>query len=91
MDSYLKGMYNLQPIDFLKLNKDKLAEIYNCSDADALEYMSQFCEGEWKSLCDRIVELNKEEAFDEEEYLDDKWKLLNHFGIENDLGDAVVR
>lgn len=91
MDSYLKGMYNLQPIDFLKLNKDKLAKIYNCSDIDALNYMYPFCEGKWKELCTRILKLNEEELFGEDEYIDGKWKLLNHFGIESDLGDAIVK
>ncbi len=90
MNNYLKGMYKLLPIDFLKLNKNKLAEIYNCSDLDALNYMSPFCEGEWKELCNRLLELNEAEDFDSKEYYEGKWKLLNHFGIESDLGDAYV-
>lgn len=91
MNSYFKGMYNLLPIDFIKLNKDKLAEIYNCSDIDALNYMYPFCEGKWKELCTRIIKLNEKELFDDNEYLDGKWKLLNHFGIESDLGNAIVK
>ncbi len=94
MDSYLKGMYNLQPIDFLKLNRNKLAEIYNCSDIDALNYMLPFLQDENKTLCERLITLSNEEDYsleEADEYFDGKWKLLNHFGIESDLGDAVVQ
>lgn len=94
-------MYGLVPIDFIKLNKQKLAEIYNCSDIDAIEYMYPFCEGEWKELCERIYSLNmetdvgwgKEPSTPEEvdEYYIGKWKLLHHFGIQlDDNGEACV-
>lgn len=100
MNDYLKSMYNLEPIDFIKLNKEKLAYIYNCSDIDSLQYMFPFLEGELKNLCERMIILNQEtdlgwgrEPADEDEqneYIDGKWRLLEHFGIESDLGNAYV-
>lgn len=94
------GDYNLTPIDFLKLNKEKLAEIYNCSDIDALEYMYPFCTGEDQELCERLITLNNETdlgwgsepaSHDEQvEYGNGKWRLLNRFGVESDHGDAYV-
>ena len=90
MTGYLIKAYQLLPIDMLKLNKEKLAEMYNNSDLDALNYMEIFCEGEWKELHKRIYELNEAEEFGCDEYFDGKWKLLNHFGIECVLGDAVA-
>lgn len=93
-------MYGLKPIDTIRLNKEKLAEIYNGSDIDALEYMYPFCEGELKELCERMIALNNETTLgwgdkpasheDSEEYYAGKWKLLNHFGIENKKGDAFA-
>ena len=84
-----------------EINKEKLAEIYNNSDIEAIDYMYPFCEGELKELCERVHTLNvetdigwgEEPASPEEfeEYYEGKWKLLNHFGIgENDGGAAYV-
>ena len=90
MANGLLGMYGLLPIDMIKLNKQKLADIYNCSDIDALNYMLPFCEGELSALCNELIELNSTENFDDE-YYNGKWKLLNHFGIKTDCcGEAIV-
>ena len=87
---YLCGMYKLKPIDMVVLNKGKLCQIYNCSDIDALNYMSLFCKGEWEVLCNRLIHLNEQGAFNAKEYLDGKEKLLDHFGIKLAFGDAVI-
>ena len=95
-------MFGLEPIDYIKINKQKLADIYNASDIEAINYIYPFCEGELKELCERVHTLNVEtdigwgrepaspEEFDE--YVEGKWKLLNHFGLfKNDGGDAYVK
>ena len=97
---YLSKAYNLEPIDKIKLNPEKLAYMHNNSDIDCLSYMYPFCEGEWKKLCERMITLNNETtigwgselATSEErmDYDDGKWKLLNHFGIGNNLGEAYA-
>lgn len=82
-------MYGLQPKDHAVMNKEKLAEIYNCSDIDSLLYMYGFCEGEYETLCEQIIALNQEDMNDL--YYNGKWKLLNHFGIgRSEQGDAYV-
>lgn len=84
-----------------EINKEKLAEIYNCSDIEAIDYMYPFCKGELKELCERVHTLNvetdigwgREPASSDEmdEYFAGKWKLLNHFGIGKDnMGEAYV-
>ncbi len=83
--------HNLKNDDFVHLNKEKLAIIYNeYSDIDALLYMKLFCTHEWKDLVNRLIEWNNDGDFDSDEYLDGKWKLLNHFGLICLYGDAVV-
>lgn len=101
MTSYLRGMYKLQPIDYLKLNKNKLAEIYNCSDIDALNYMLDFCDDSNRAICKRLIQLNNEtklgcgdKDFTESEfyeYIDGKRKLLEHFDVMLCFGDAIVK
>lgn len=91
MVGYLRKAYQLHPIDMLKLNKERLAFMYYNSDLDALSYMELFCDGEWKELCKKVIELNEAEDFDNPDYYEGKWKLLDHFGIDNVNGDAVVR
>ena len=51
-------------------------------------------------LLDRVHTLNMETALgwgredytseEADEYFEGKWKLLNYFGIENNLGDAYI-
>lgn len=101
MTSYLRSIYNLQPIDYLKLNKNKLAEIYNCSDIDALNYMLDFCDDDNRVICKRLIQLNNETTLgwgnkcftDSEsyEYIDGKQKLLERFGIMLCFGEAIVK
>ena len=96
----IPDIYGLEGIDWIKINKKKLAEIHNCSDIDALVYIYPFCEEENKELCERLITLNMEtdigegrepaSADEQEEYGNGKWKLLNYFGIGNDLGEAFV-
>ena len=100
INDYLISAYKLEPIDQLKLNKEKLCEMYNNSDIDALTYMYSFLTGELKELCERLITLNNETTlgwgredytFEEaQEYGEGKWKLLNNFGIKSDLGNAVL-
>ena len=90
----------------VKTNKVKpfdageLCDIYNGSDIEALDYMHEYLDGELKELCERLIDLNNNTLIgwgkepvsmrESEEYYEGKWKLLNHFGIENSNGDAVL-
>ena len=99
-ENNMLNSYNLLPIDLIKLNKEKLVEIYNCSDLDALEYMYEFCKGDLKELCERLIDINMNTDIgwgrephtveESDEYYDGKWKLLNYFGIKNNNGDACL-
>jgi hypothetical protein len=98
--NYFKNRYGLQVLDFVKLNKEKLAEIFNNSEIDALTYIQPFCLGDKRGLCDKLIEINKrtvlgsgsEECTTEELkfYRDGEWELLGFFGIKNAYGEAEV-
>ena len=90
MTNYLQGMYNLQPIDFVKLNKEKVLEIYDCSDIDTWNYLLPFCKGKIKTLCEEVINLNETEI-DSEIYIKKKWELLESFGFEKKFGDIFIK
>ncbi len=83
-----------------KIDQEKLCELYNMSDIDAFEYAVQFCEGYYKDLCEKLINLNNETKLgwgdkeyslsEADEYYDGKEKLLRHFGIDFDKGEAFV-
>lgn len=88
---YIYNVYALHPIDLLKLNKEKLIEMYDNSDIDALVYMRAFIsDDDMKALCDKLIRLNQNEDFDHADYYDGKWKLLRNFGIVNKNGEAFI-
>ena len=84
--------------------KQKLCDIYNGSDIEALDYMYEFLKDnhnpEMLELLDRVHTLNMETSFgwvredytpeESEEYFNGKWKLLKYFGIKSNMGDAYI-
>jgi hypothetical protein len=82
--------------------KKELCDIYNNSDIEALIYMKERLKDNEKllSLCNRLTDLNENTKIgwgnedysgkELDEYYEGKWKLLNHFGIRNQNGDAVI-
>ena len=91
----------------MKMNHDqqeKLCDIYNGSDIDALDYMYEFLKDnenpKMLNLLNRIRSLNidtklgwgdKDFTYEEsEEYYEGKWKLLNYFGLKSIGGDAYI-
>lgn len=82
------------------IDKQKLCDLYNGSDIDALEYMNGYLDGDLKILCVFLIHLNNHTTlgwgtiaptYDEDIiYHKGKWTLLNHFGIKNSYGDAVI-
>lgn len=86
--------------DAKNFDAQTLCDLYNASDIEALNYMHRYLDGEDKALCERLIYLNgntqlgwgerRATSDESEEYINGKWKLLNHFGIESSYGDAVL-
>lgn len=82
-----------------KKQRQKLCDIYNRSDIEALNYMYEFLKDnhnpQMLELLNRIRTLNVEATSgwgekDYTEYFNGKWKLLKYFGIKNNMGDAYI-
>ena len=90
--------------DITKEQQTELCDIYNKSDIEAFNYMYKLLEDghneEMLELLDRVHTLNMETTLgwgredytpeEADEYFNGKWKLLTHFGIKNNNGDAVI-
>lgn len=87
-----------------KKQRQKLCDIYNKSDINALDYMYEFLKDnhnpEMLELLDKVRTLNIETTLgwgekdytpeESEKYFNGKWKLLNYFGIKSNMGDAYI-
>lgn len=70
-------------------SKEKLCEIYNMSDYDALMYLKPFCIGNQLELVNRLISLNLKYIEGEnitvegteDDYHNEKWKLFEQFGV----------
>ncbi len=93
--------YRLYPKDINILNSEKLAEIYNCSEADALYYMYHFCRDDNNiTLCKRLFVLYHTTSLgsgeknytqsEKEEYDEGIRKLLNSFDVAINDGKALA-
>ena len=101
---FSKNILNSDEIKILDNDKNKLCDIYNGSDIEALDYMYEFLKDnhnpEMLELLDRVHTLNMETTLgwgredytteESEEYFNGKWELLNYFGIKSNMGDAYI-